>query len=152
MKLELIVTTLSMNADILILMRWFINRLINYGSFPKDQSWNVEKFKIMLIHQPVRARCRYNINWIVDPLIFHCLSLSESGGLVKIILIIFSFYNSLIRWARVVLEPTWYWERDLQSVRSCQAKPHFTGQLPGTIAINFVYVWLNRLLFFYKLF
>ena len=35
----------------------------------------------------------------------------------------------------------------LQSVRSCQAKPHFTGQLPGTIAINFVYVWLNRLLF-----
>ena len=75
----------------------------------------------------------------------------RQDSLVGPILMIFSFYNFLIRWARVgwcvVLEPTWYWEQDLQSVRSCQGKPHFTGQLPGTIAINFVYLSLYRLLF-----
>ena len=73
--------------------------------------------KFMLIHQNSRARCRYIIYticlseleefyWIVDPMIFRCLTLSPSWlgvwlGPVGPILLIFSFYNSLIRWARV---------------------------------------------------
>ena len=126
--------------------------------------------RFMLIQQQARARCRYIISptqsayqtwksftelltqwfsavWLPAPVQL----VGVWQALVGPILMIFSFYNSLIRWARVgwcvVLEPTWYWEQDLQSVRSCQAKPHFTGQLPGTIAINFVYVSLYRLLF-----
>ena len=58
LKLELLVTILSMNAD--ILMRCFINRLINYESFAKIKAEMLKNSKFMLIHQPFRARFEYN--------------------------------------------------------------------------------------------